>query len=101
MFVELMLSLSDAIGLDAKRRAARENRIPLVIWWLVLFLALCAAFSAGYSLKKRFWFLSFALPVTLAVIISLIADLDAPSSGFTGTGYATTARLQQDLHRGQ
>jgi hypothetical protein len=93
-----MLALNDAIGLDAKRLAARENRIPYITSCLIIFIALCSAFTAGYSLEKPFWLLSVALPLTISVTFSLIADLDAPSSGFTGTGYATTARLQQYLH---
>jgi len=97
-FVEFMLALNDAIGLADKRLAAKENRIPFITWALIVFIALCASFTAGYSLEKPFWLLSVALPLTISVTFSLIADLDAPSSGFTGTGYATTARLQQYLH---
>lgn len=99
VFAEFMHSLNETIGLDVKRRAAMENRIPLVIWCLIIFIALLSVFAAGYSLHKRFWFAAVALPLTLSVVIAMIADLDAPSSGFTGTGHETTLRLQQDLHR--
>jgi uncharacterized membrane protein YbjE (DUF340 family) len=99
VFAEFMLSLNQTISLDVKRRAAMEDRIPGVIWCLIIFIALLSAFALGYSLHQRFWFAAVALPFTLSVVIAMIADLDAPSSGFTGTGHETMLRLQQDLHR--
>ena len=101
VFAEFMNSLNQTIDLDVNRRAAIENRIPVVIWCLIIFVALLTAFSVGYSLHKRFWFAAVVLPLTLSVVIAMIADLDAPSSGFTGTGQETISRLQQDLRRNQ
>jgi hypothetical protein len=99
LFVAFTQSLNEIIGLDVKRRAAMENRIPFVIWCLIIFVALLTGFSVGYSLHRRFWFAELVLPLTLSAVIGLIADLEAPSSGLTGAGHETIAILQQDLHR--
>jgi hypothetical protein len=101
VFAEFMESLNQTIALDSERRSAMENRIPLVVWCLILFITLLSAFTAGYSLHRRFWFTTLVLPLTFAVVISLIADLDAPYSGFTGSGHEATLRLQQELRRGK
>lgn len=99
VFAEFMKSLNDAMSLDEKRRAAMENRIPSMIWFLIMFITLLAVFTAGYSLHKRFWFATILLPLIFAAVISLIADLDAPNSGLIRAGREITTRLQQDLHR--
>ena len=99
VFAAFTDSLNETIALDEKWRTATENRIPPVIWCLIMFMTLLAVFTAGYSLHKRFWFATVLLPLTFAVLISLIVDLDAPSSGLIGQGHETTSRLQQDLHR--
>ena len=101
VFAAFMDSLNETMDLDSKRRAAAENRIPFIVWVLIMFITFLAAFTAGYSLHRRFWFAAVALPLTFAVVVALIADLDAPYSGFTGAGHDTTLRLQEQLHRGQ
>lgn len=98
VFAAFTESLNETIALDEKWRAAIENRIPSVIWCLIMFMTLLAAFTAGYSLHKRFWFGTVLLPLTFAVVISLIVDLDTPSGGFIGAGHQSTVRLQRDLH---
>lgn len=100
VFAAFMDSVNQTIDFDAKRRAAMENRIPVIVWFLIIFITLLAAFTAGYSFHRRLWFATLALPLTFAVVVALIADLDAPSSGFTGSGHEATVRLQQRLRRG-
>jgi hypothetical protein len=92
-------TLNEMIDLDAKRLAARENRIPLVIWVLISMIALFATFLTGLSLKKRFWVSLVLLPAMLAVSIALVADLDAPTHGFILVDHRPMERLQQDISR--
>jgi hypothetical protein len=92
-------TLNEMIDLDAKRLAARENRIASVIWILILVVAVFATFITGLSLSKRFWVSTVLLPAMLAVSIALVADLDAPTQGFIRVDRRTMQRLQEDLRR--
>lgn len=99
VFASFMLTLNEMIDLDAKRLAARENQIPSVIWVLILIVAFFATFTTGLGLERRFWFPAAILPLMLAVSISLIADLDAPTFGFIRTDQRALQRLLLDLRR--
>src|SRR5580704_9761065 len=73
-------SLNETIDLDEKRIAVLESRIPIVVWFLILSVSAVAFFSRGLTLTHRFWF-TFLLPITIAIVVALVADLDTPSSG--------------------
>jgi len=90
-------ALNETIDLSEKRLAARENRIPAVIWILISVLVVLASFSSGYGLASRFWFPAVMMPLMLAAAVALIADLDSPTHGFIRTGQNSLVRLQQDL----
>jgi hypothetical protein len=99
VFATFVQTLNEMIDLDAKRLAPRENRIPVVIWILIVMVAVFATFTTGLGLKRRLWVSSFMLPAILAVSISLVADLDMPTRGFIRIDRQTTLRLQQDLQK--
>lgn len=92
-------SVNETIDLSEKRVAARENRIPNVIWILITLITLLASFTTGYGLSKRFWFPAFMMPLMFAAAITLIADLDSPTYGLIQTGHDSLFRLQQDLQK--
>jgi hypothetical protein len=91
-------SLNETIDLDEKRMAAMENRIPVSIWFLILSVSVIAMFSRGLTLKGRFW-LTFVLgPITIAIVVALVADLDTPSAGLLRLDNRAMQRLKSEFN---
>lgn len=99
--VAYLSSLNETIDLDDKRTAAMENRIPRSIWLLILSVSLIALFARGLTLKHRFWLTLVLAPVTIAIVVTLIADLDTPSSGLIRLDQRPMLRLKADLNTGK
>jgi len=58
--------------------------VPGAVWLLVLGVAACACCASGYGAGAsgtRGSFSNIALPLLIAVVITLIADLDRPRGG--------------------
>lgn len=93
-----MSSLNEMIELHGKRLAALENRIPLTIWLMIVSVSLIAVFARGLTLARRFWLTLALAPVTIALVVALIADLDTPSSGFIRLDNRAMLRLKADIN---
>jgi hypothetical protein len=75
--------MNDVLNRQGYTQAAWWNRIPIEAWALLLLLACCSSLLFGYTARRittrsRLY---FALPLTVAVALFLIADLDSPRSG--------------------
>jgi hypothetical protein len=79
-------SLNEMIDLDAKRVAALENRIPPTIWIMMMFIAALTCLTVGYSQRRRFLLSALVPPLMIAIVMTLIADLDTPRSGLITIG---------------
>lgn len=90
-------SLNDTIDLNERRIAAHQNRIPLSIWTLIVVVAFMALFTRGLSLMSRFWPTLVVLPMTIAIVVALMADLDAPNSGLIRLDQRSLERLKTEL----
>jgi len=90
-------SLNETIDLHEKRLAAFENRVPQPIWLLIISVSLIAVFTRGSTLTTRFWLTLVLLPITIAIVVSLIADLDSPSSGLIRLDQRALQRLKADM----
>jgi len=90
-------SLNEMIDLDAKRVAALENRIPTTIWLMLMFIAILTCLTVGYSQRRRFLLSTVVPPLMIAIVMSLIADLDTPRSGLITIGQQSMERLQLDM----
>ena len=90
-------SLNETIDLHDKRIAALENRIPLSIWFLILSVSLIAIFTRGLTLTHRFWLTLVLAPVTIAIVVALVADLDSPSAGLIRLDQRAMQRLKAEL----
>ena len=90
-------SLNETIDLHEKRIAAFENRIPQPIWLLIISVSLIAVFTRGSTLTTRFWLTLVLLPITIAIAVSLIADLDSPSRGLIRLDQRALQRLKSDM----
>lgn len=90
-------SLNETIDLHDKRIAALENRIPISIWILILSVSVIALFSRGLTLTHRFWLTLVLAPITIALVVALIADLDSPSAGLIRLDQRAMQRLKAEL----
>lgn len=91
-------SLDEMIDFHEKRVAAFENRIPQPIWIMILCVSLIAAFSRGCTLTSRFWLTLILVPITIAIVVALIADLDSPSHGLIRLDERALQRLKADMN---
>jgi hypothetical protein len=96
-----MSSLNETIELDDKRLAALENRIPLTIWLMIVSVSLIAVFARGLTLARRFWLTLALAPITIALVVALIADLDTPSSGLIRLDNRAMQRLKHEISHPQ
>jgi hypothetical protein len=90
-------SLNEMIDLHEKRIASFENRVPLPIWLLISSVSAIAVFSRGMTLTARFWPTLLLVPVTIAIVVALIADLDTTTSGLIRLDNRALQRLRNDL----
>jgi hypothetical protein len=91
-------SLNALFDVDGERIEATLNRIPVDIWILLGFLALLTSLVVGYGQQHRSWFATFIPVLMVAISISLIADLDTPSSGFIQVDQHGLQSLSAELH---
>ena len=91
-------SLNETIDLHEKRISAFENRVPQPVWLLIISVSLIAVFTRGSTLATRFWLTLILLPITIALVVALIADLDAPSRGLIRLDQRALQRLKADMN---
>ena len=63
--------------LEAKRVAARRNRVPNSIWIMLFLISILACLSFGFTLRRRFLLSMIVTPLMIAIVMALIADLDS------------------------
>jgi hypothetical protein len=90
-------TLNQMIDISEKRLASFENRVPKAVWIIITAVALFQSFSAGFSLKRRFWFSLVMAPLLIAILMALIADLDTPYSGLIHVEQNSMERLVKDV----
>jgi hypothetical protein len=90
-------SLNETMDLHDKRIGALENRIPISIWYLILSVSVIAMFSRGLTLTRRFWLTLVLAPITIAIVVALVADLDSPSAGLIRLDQRAMQRLKAEL----
>ena len=92
-----MNSLNELIDIDSERLAALQNRIPSTVWVLIFVVAVIAVFARGLALKRRFWLTLVLAPITIAIVVGLIADLDSSRGGLIRVDQAPLYRLKADI----
>jgi hypothetical protein len=91
-------SLNETIDLREKRIAAVENRIPVTVWFLIFSVSLIAFFSRGLTLTRGFWVTLILAPITIAIVLALVADLDSPGTGLIRRDERPMYRLKTELN---
>jgi hypothetical protein len=92
-----MNSLNQIIDLHEQRLSSLENRVPRSVWLLIFLVSLIALFTRGLTLSGRFWLTLVLAPVTVAIVVALIADLDSPGRGLIRLDQRAMLRLKADM----
>jgi hypothetical protein len=93
-------ALNETIDLDASRLHALRSHVPGAAWLLVLFVAGVGCYMTGYAAgvsKARSAFSTVLLPLLVAVVVTLISDLDAPRQGLIAISKKPLLDLKQSL----
>lgn len=92
-------SLNEMFDISEKRMAALENRIPQSIWLMLALLGVLTCLMFGYAARRRVWVISIVTPLMIAIVMSLIADLDSPRNGSIKTDLRSLQRVERDLQQ--
>jgi hypothetical protein len=95
----VMTGMNDVLNSQDYSEAALLNRIPLGAWALMIVIGLFACAVYGYGAKsnvRRGMFL-IVLPVTVALSLALIADIDSPRGGIIHVQPQNLGRLLRSL----
>ena len=93
-------ALNEMIDLDGKRVAAVANRIPPDIWFLLGILSIMTTIVVGYGQRQRAALTTFVPVLTIAIALSLIADLDSPTHGLIRVDQQSLQSLSVDFKTG-
>jgi len=84
------------------RLAAFQNRVPEIVIWLLLGVAVATAGVVGYNNglgNRRHVFGALTLIVLVVVIIRVIIDLDRPRHGLILVSQQSMINLQESLNK--
>lgn len=95
IFVQSLNELSDV---TEKRLAAEENRIPTAMWTMLLLISMLTSFVTGYAMRAKVLLEMLVLPLTVAIVLGLVAELDSPRTGWIRVGQRSMERLQLELN---
>lgn len=96
ILVQALGALSDSIE---SRLAADEKRIPMQIWLVLILISALTCFVVGYTMNQRLLLAMFVVPLTVAIVLSLVSELDNPHAGFVHVGQQSMQRLATELKR--
>jgi hypothetical protein len=94
IFVQSLGELPDLIE---QRQAAEEKRIPIVIWLVVILISALTCFVVGYSMRQRFFLAMVVVPLTVAIVLSLVSELDDPRTGLVHDSQQSIRRLYVEM----
>lgn len=100
LVASFVTALNQLIDDDASRLHAARARVPAPVWLLVLLVASAGAFSCGYGAGasgQRSVLTNALMPLLIAVVITLIADLDRPGHGLISTSQQALVELRDAL----
>ncbi len=95
IFVQALNQLGDVVE---KRLSAEENRIPAPIWLMIILIAMMACLITGYCMRRRLLLEMLVLPLTVAIVLALVAELDSPRTGLIRVGQESMVRLQTEMN---
>lgn len=87
-------SLNETTDLSERRLAALENRIPRVLWLVLVFMSTLTCLLVGSSFRRRAFLVILVWPLMISVVLALSADLDSPRTGLIQIGQQSIERLR-------
>jgi hypothetical protein len=87
-------SLNETTNLSERRLAALENRIPRVLWAVLIFMSTLTCLLVGYSLRRKALLVILVWPLMISIVLALNADLDSPRTGLIQIGQQSIERLR-------
>lgn len=87
-------SLNETTDLSEKRLAALENRIPGVLWLVLIIMSTLTCLLVGFSFRRRAFLVIFVWPLMISIVLALSADLDSPRTGLIQIGQQSIERLR-------
>lgn len=94
-FAEALILLGE---LTEQRLAAEENLIPAAIWLMIILIAVLTCLATGYSMRRRLLVEMIVLPLSVAIVMTLVAELDSPRTGVIRVGQQSLERLQLEFN---
>jgi RsiW-degrading membrane proteinase PrsW (M82 family) len=95
-----IVALNEMIDLDATQIAAMQNRVPGVVWALLLIVAVSGCVTCGYAAGatgKRAALPMLLLPLLLGIVLMTLVDFSAPRRGFIGVDQGPLRMLKSSL----
>lgn len=89
--------MNDVLNSADYTTAAWLNRIPVPAWWLLVMIGGGANLTIGLGAKRFNSLLLVVLPLTVAVSLFLIADIDSPRGGVVQVAPLNLSRLAASL----
>jgi hypothetical protein len=93
-------SLNETIDLDANRRAALHNHVPGAVWLLLFTVAGCGVWASCHgcgTAGHRSVFNQVLFPILIAVVITLISDIDRAHKGLIGLNHEPFEALLESM----
>jgi hypothetical protein len=90
--------MNDVLNSADYTMAAWLNRIPVPAWWLLVMIGVGSNVTLGFGAKRFASFLLVVLPLTVAVSLFLIADIDSPRGGVVQVKPQNLSRLAASLN---
>jgi hypothetical protein len=94
---QVSAGLNSVADLRDARLAADERRIPGTIWLVLSTIAVLACFVVGYSMQRRLLLAMLVLPLTVAIVLSLVAELENSRTGFIRIEQVSMQRVRLEL----
>jgi hypothetical protein len=89
--------MNDVLNAADTTTAAWLDRIPIAAWWLMIVIGVGSNVTLGFGAKRFNSFLLVVLPLTVAVSLFLIADIDSPRGGVVEVAPLNLTRLAASL----
>jgi hypothetical protein len=90
--------MNDVLNSADYTAAAWLNRIPVPAWWLLVLIGVGSNLTIGLGAKRFNLLLLTVLPLTVAISLFLIADIDSPRGGVVQVAPQNLNRLAASLY---
>ncbi len=90
--------MNDVLNSQGYTQAAWWNRIPIAAWMLLIAISVFCNLLIGYDAPGRSAVFLLILPITLSIVLFLIADIDTPRHGIIRVQPQNLESLAESLH---